>query len=224
MFYLLITGVLLILCILLYNFHVKANRKDKYYGCGWLVLCFFLWVAQIIFHGFTLYYLIIPSINKYNTLITEVAYMKPISINVAKYNNAKRELSKTEALINKVADKYQVQVKVENLNGISIYTAPLSQNVTSFNGLGDIERGSGEKLKNLEALIDKQNILAHELLEMANSQYGEEYYTKLQQLNALRYDLFSGVLVRWFGINPQTDLVLIKNKEIYPVGSVLNAK
>lgn len=150
--------------------------------------------------------------------------MKPISINVAKYNNAKRELLKTEALINKVADKYQVQVKVENLNGISIYSAPLSQNVNGFNGLGDIERGSGEKLKNLEALIDRQNILAHELLEMANSQYGEEYYTKLQQLNALRYDLFSGVLVRWFGINPQTDLVLIKNKEVYPVGSVLNAK
>jgi len=224
MFYLLITGILLILCILFYHLHLKAARKDKYYGDGWFVLCFVLWLAQIIFQYSILTKLILPSINKYNRLITEITYMKPISINVAKYNNAKKELSKTEALINKIADKYQVQVKVENLNGISIYTAPLSQNVTSFNGLGDIERGSGEKLKNLEVLIDKQNILAHELLEMANSQYGEEYYTKLQQLNALRYDLFSGVLVRWFGINPQTDLVLIKNKEIYPVGSVLNAK
>lgn len=210
--------------ILIAILHVKAKRKDRHYMGGWMVLCCFLYFAQLPFHGIMLHKLIIPSVQKYNTLITEVAYMKPISINVAKYNNAKRELSKTEALINKVADKYQVQVKVENLNGISIYSAPLSQNVNGFNGLGDIERGSGEKLKNLEALIDRQNILAHELLEMANSQYGEEYYTKLQQLNALRYDLFSGVLVRWFGINPQTDLVLIKNKEVYPIGSVLNAK
>ena len=222
MFYLLITGTLLILCILFAIKYKIIKNKFKDNGDLWLGLCIASGVIQVFFQT-TLVYVIL-SINRYNKLITEITYMKPISINVAKYNNAKRELSKTEALINKVADKYQVQVKIENLNGISIYTAPLSQNVTSFNGLGDIERGNGEKLKNLETLIDKQNILAHELLEMANSQYGEEYYTKLQQLNALRYDLFCGVLVRWFGINPQTDLVLIKNKEVYPVGSVLNAK
>lgn len=224
MFYLLITSVFLIISTVCLTLTIKKEKQGSDSSIGFGMLCGAFVIIQMLFQHVSLTDSILPSINKYNTLITEVTYMKPISINVAKYNNAKRELLKTEALINKVADKYQVQVKVENLNGISIYSAPLSQNVNGFNGLGDIERGSGEKLKNLEALIDKQNILAHELLEMANSQYGEEYYTKLQQLNALRYDLFSGVLVRWFGINPQTDLVLIKNKEVYPVGSVLNAK
>jgi len=224
MFYLLITSVFLIISTVCLTLTIKKAKQGSDSSISFGMLCGAFVIIQMAFQINNLTNSILPSINQYNTLITEVAYMKPISINVAKYNNAKRELSKTEALINKVADKYQVQVKVENLNGISIYSAPLSQNVNGFNGLGDIERGSGEKLKNLEALIDRQNILAHELLEIANSQYGEEYYTKLQQLNALRYDLFSGVLVRWFGINPQTDLVLIKNKEVYPVGSVLNAK
>lgn len=224
MFYLLITSVFLIISTVCLTLTIKKEKQGSDSSIGFGMLCGVFFIIQMLFQHVSLTDSILPSINKYNTLITEVTYMKPISINVAKYNNAKRELLKTEALINKVADKYQVQVKVENLNGISIYSAPLSQNVNGFNGLGDIERGSGEKLKNLEALIDRQNILAHELLEIANSQYGEEYYTKLQQLNALRYDLFSGVLVRWFGINPQTDLVLIKNKEVYPVGSVLNAK
>lgn len=224
MFYLLITSVFLIISTVCLTLTIKNEKQGSDSSIGFGILFGVFFMIQMLFQHVSLTDSILPSINKYNTLITEVTYMKPISINVAKYNNAKRELLKTEALINKVADKYQVQVKVENLNGISIYSAPLSQNVNGFNGLGDIERGSGEKLKNLEALIDRQNILAHELLEIANSQYGEEYYTKLQQLNALRYDLFSGVLVRWFGINPQTDLVLIKNKEVYPVGSVLNAK
>ena len=179
------------------------------------ILAFFLNVLVCIGIFLTIQF-IIEDIQKYNNTYTEVKFMSPVAIDITKYNNAKTELKKTENLIQNVVGKYKVQVEVKSLQGINIYSMPMSANTTSFQGLGDIERGSGEKLKNLEVLIEKQNQIANNIISLYNAQFKPEYYNNLQNLNALRYSWFSGWFVRWFGIN-EKDTIVVQNQNIYPL-------
>lgn len=155
-------------------------------------------------------------INQYNKKYNQIKFMQPASIDIEKYNNAKSQLKEVQLLIQDVADKYKMQIEIKSLQGINVYSLPMSANTTTFQGLGDVERASGEKLKNLERLIDKQQKLASELINLYNNQYKPEYYTNLQELNTLRYNIFSGWFVRLFGITDK-DTIVIQNQNVYPI-------
>lgn len=164
---------------------------------------------------------VIEDVTTYNETFTKTKIMQPVTIDIVKYNNATRQLATTQNMIKEIMAKYQIQAQVQNLNGVKIYTMPMSASGVSFQGLGDIERGAGEKLKNLEVLLTKQEQIANTLVQMQNAQYKEEFYTLNQQLNAMRYSLFDGWIVRAFGIK-ESDIAIVSNDVYYATGVNVN--
>lgn len=166
-----------------------------------LIIC----VAVLVFH-----------VNETNKLKAQNIHMLPKDIlekNIAVKN---AELNDIKEQIKKAGDKNQFQVQIKNLNGISIYSMPMSANGTSFQGLGDVERGGAEKLKLLENLIKKQKEIANELIQAQKELSREEYYKRNAEIMVYENSIFDGILVKWFSIKSNQNLNLIENRVYYP--------
>ena len=166
-----------------------------------LIIC----VAVLVFH-----------VNETNILKAQNIHMLPKDILEKNIAVKKEELNDIKEQIKKASDKNQFQVQIKNLNGISIYSMPMSANGTSFQGLGDVERGGAEKLKLLENLIKKQKEIANELIQAQKELSREEYYKRNAEIMVYENSILDGILVRWFSIKSNQNLNLIENRVYYP--------
>ena len=166
-----------------------------------LIIC----VAVLVFH-----------VNETNILKAQNIHMLPKDILEKNIAVKKEELNDIKEQIKKASDKNQFQVQIKNLNGISIYSMPMSANGTSFQGLGDVERGGAEKLKLLENLIEKQKEIANELIQAEKELSREEYYKRNAEIMVYENSIFDGILVKWFSIKSNQNLNLIENRVYYP--------
>lgn len=204
--------IFLLFCLCLY-LRIKCKWRFNNNDIGTA----FFWISFILFFAVCVSFLVlIGDVTKTNYLKAQNIHMLPKDIlekNIAVKN---AELNDIKAQIKKAGDKNQFQVQIQNLNGISIYTMPMSANGTSFQGLGDIERGGAEKLKLLENLIEKQREIANELIQAQKELSREEYYKRNAEIMVYENSLFDGILVRWFSIKSNQNLNLIENRVYYP--------
>jgi hypothetical protein len=160
--------------------------------------------------------IVVQDVERVNRLKAANINMIPTSALQDVYDLRMLELKKVQDQILKAFDKNKFQIRLQNLNGLSIYTSPLSSNVTSFQGLGDVERGGAEKLKLLHELIEKQYRLAESIIEAKKALYREEYYQNNASIMVYENSLFDGCLVRWFSIKNSSQLNIVQNSVYYP--------
>jgi hypothetical protein len=187
--------IYIVIIILAMVIAIISNRKDMDFSIS---LVIGLGCALI------LYFIALMSadVQEYNKLTTQIIVMPPIEYDESRYTIVKNELDSVKSIIKDVLDKYQLQVEIKSLDGLSLYAMPMGVNTSSLQGLGDIERGGGEKLKNLENLIEKQNTIANRLIPLATAKFKyEEFYKNNQERIALKYNLFSGWIIRSFGMS-----------------------
>ena len=198
--------VLILFLIFLYLLIVGKLKFDVFMAvCFPLLTLLIICVAVLVFH-----------VNETNILKAQNIHMLPKDILEKNIAVKKEELNDIKEQIKKASDKNQFQVQIKNLNGISIYSMPMSANGTSFQGLGDVERGGAEKLKLLENLIEKQKEIANELIQAQKELSREEYYKRNAEIMVYENSILDGILVRWFSIKSNQNLNLIENRVYYP--------
>lgn len=156
---------------------------------------------------------LISDVNKANTINAKIQLMQPSSIDEVNAKITEEQLKSVQDLIQKAFDKYQIQATTYDLKGIKMYANAFS--VINISGLGDIERGAGQKLKNLEALILKQEELAKQIIALKIKTYKPEFYELNQELHVLKNSAFDGIIVRWF---LKDNIQPIKNTDYYANG------
>lgn len=190
--------ILLIVTILLFLFSLWAifdkSLEEENYAYRLMGACLttftsFLFLLNSIFFCS-------KDLSEANRLNAEIKMMQPASINIAKLKRTEAEYKAISKHIQEAFNKHEIQANTTDIAGMSVYVAPFSAGVGSFNGIGDIERGAGEKLKNLEALINKQWKLAEDLVALEVQTYKPEFYELNQKLHVIKYNLFSGLIVR----------------------------
>lgn len=161
--------------------------------------------------------IVIISIHTTNTLKAQNINMIPKVALQAVYDEKVIQLEKVKAQIEEAFDKNKFQVEIKSLNGVSLYSMPMSTNIVNATaGLGDIERGGAEKLKLLENLISRQYSLAEELVESKRLLNREDYYARNIQIMVLENSIFDGVLVKWLSIKNNSEMDIIENKVYFP--------
>lgn len=190
-------------------FYKTFNYKGDFFFATGMVSFFAVLLLLFMFN------ITSSNIEEANYTLAQIQLMQPAGIDEAKLKRAEIEFNTVSNLIKETFDKYQIQAKTEDFKGFTIYTAPFSAGgIQTFQGLGDIERGSGEKLKNLEMLINKQWQLAEKIIELQATVYKPEFYTLNQELHILKYSAFDGIVVRWF----LRDVKPVYNQEHYANG------
>lgn len=206
--------LLTLLLSFLYYLRIFKGYKfsDGYDPTGFAIIFFPINIAFIISIVVTAY-----SITATNTLKAQNINMMPTSALKAIYDEKVVQLEKVQAQIKEAFDKNKFQVEVKSLNGITLYSMPMSTNVVNATaGLGDIERGGAEKLKLLENLIDRQYSLAEELVESKRLLNREEYYTRNAEIMVLENSIFNGIIVKWLSIKNNSEMDIIENKVYFP--------
>ena len=185
--------------------------KDEMEHAG--IITFFAVVFAVVFT-----YAVAVDVRSANLIQAQIQLMQPSSIDEAKLKRAEMELKAVSSLIQEAFAKYQIQAKTEDFKNIKMYVMPLAGAGLNFNGLGDIEKGAGEKLKNLETLINKQWELAEKIIELQTLVYKPEFYSLNHELHALKYSVFDGVVVRWL----LKDIQPVYNTDTYANGVQIN--
>lgn len=204
--------ILFILFLLsLYAFLHIIFKREFIDGFGLIML-----IIMILAFVFVIFNIVVYDIRETNILKAQNIHMLPKDILEKNIAVKKEELNDIKEQIKKASDKNQFQVQIKNLNGISIYAMPMSANGTSFQGLGDIEKGGAEKLKLLESLIEKQREIANELIQAQKELSREEYYKRNAEIMVYENSIFDGIVVRWFSIKSNQSLNLIENRVYYP--------
>lgn len=159
--------------------------------------------------------MVINDINKVNTLKSQNINMIPQPELEKVYNIKMQELEKVQRLIQIAVDKNKFQIETETFNGLKLYTMPFS--TASLQGIGDVERGGAEKLKLLEALIDKQKGIANEVIAASQALIRPEFYERNTEILAMENSLYDGLLVKWFTIDNNSKINIVYNRDIRPI-------
>jgi hypothetical protein len=156
------------------------------FGVIFCVFCYFTFVVN-------------KHINEASHLNAEILITSSIDVNKVKYETARKEYSSINHTIQEILDKYYPQVIIQDVakGGLFNYTVGGSSD-SSFEGLGDIEKGAGEKLANLNELVDKRHELAKELIAYKEAIYKVEKEEYLQRLYVLKNSFFDGVVITYF--------------------------
>jgi len=192
-------------------FFYKQGRQDAGEQFGIITV-----LALIVAVGFTVP--VVASVMRANLIQAQIQLMQPSSLDEAKLKRAEMELKTVSSLIQETFAKYQIQAKTEDFKNIKMYAMPFAGAGLNFEGLGNIEKGAGEKLKNLETLIDKQWQLAEKIIELQALVYKPEFYSLNHELHALKYSVFDGVVVRWL----LRDIKPVYNTDTYANGVQIN--
>ena len=159
----------------------------------------------------------IKDVDKVNKLKSENINMIPISLYNDVYKFKVEEFEKITAQIEVAIDKNKFQVEVKNLNGVQVHLLPMSSAVVNANaGLGDIERGGAEKLKLLEALIDKQHAIASDLVATKLSLIQKEFWGRNAMIMQLEGSIFDGYWVRLLSIKNTSKPDIVMNNVYFP--------
>lgn len=159
----------------------------------------------------------IKHVDEVNGLKSENINMIPISLYNDVYKFKVEEFEKITAQIKVAIDKNKFQVEVKNLNGVQVHLLPMSSAVVNANaGLGDIERGGAEKLKLLEALIDKQHAIANDLVATRLSLIQKEFWGRNAMIMQLEGSVFDGYWVRLLSIKNTSKPDIVMNKVYFP--------
>jgi hypothetical protein len=110
-----------------------------------------------------------------------------------KLNAQISELRRVQDSIDKLADKYGVNVSIHVQDGLFIRS--LIAQGGNLTGSGEAELANAKKL---EMFINKQNILANQINEKIEQVYGQEFNEFNRQLLRLENDPFSGLIVRYY--------------------------
>ena len=113
-----------------------------------------------------------------NSLKLQNINMIPMSVLEGIYYEKVIQLQKVQNRIEEAVNKNQFQVEIDNLNGFKMYQMPMSSAGTGFQWFGDIEKGGAKKLKLLESLIEKQNVIAEELIKAKIELSRPDYYKR----------------------------------------------
>jgi len=204
---------LLLIILLRFIFKTTVNYENEYN-----IMFSSLGAFGIIVFLFLIIIVISHDITKANELKAKIQIMEPVEINLAVLSRTKEEYKIITKLIKEAFDKYQIQATTIDFKGMTMFASPLAAN--SLNGVGDIERGSGEKLKNLEELINKQWELANKLIQLEKESYKPEFYELNQSLHILKNNVFSGLFVRNFMAK---EIDIVYNKTYYAKGVNLDS-
>jgi hypothetical protein len=159
----------------------------------------------------------IKHVDEVNKLKSENINMIPISLYNDVYKFKVEEFEKITAQIKLAIDKNKFQVEVKNLNGVQIHLLPMSSAVVNANaGLGDIERGGAEKLKLLEALIDKQHAISNDLVATKLSLIQKDFWGRNAMIMQLEGSIFDGYWVRLLSIKSTAKPDLVMNNPYFP--------
>ncbi len=159
----------------------------------------------------------VKDVDKVNKLKSENINMIPISLYNDVYKFKVEEFEKITAQIKVAIDKNKFQVEVKNLNGVQVHLLPMSSAVVNANaGLGDIERGGAEKLKLLEALINKQHAIANDLVATRLSLIQKEFWGRNAMIMQLEGSIFDGYWVRLLSIKNTSKPDIVMNNVYFP--------
>ena len=200
-----------ILSALFFCFYARVKLKwklidgeyDDLSAFGFLFLIIFLISALL-----TIF--VIARVDGINSLKSQNINMIPTSVLEDIYNEKVIQLQKVQDKIQQSFDKNQFQVQINSLNGLQIYTMPMSGAGVGFQGLGDVEKGGAEKLKLLETLIEKQNIIAEELVKAKQDIARPDYYKRNAEIMTMENSIFDGWIIKWLSISNNVDSCIIQ--------------
>ena len=214
---LLIICILLLITILPYVFYKLYKKQTLTYTEESNLTDLKLLVLFCLMAFGLIIILLVRDIQRANKLKAEIEIMSPVTVNLAILKRTELEYAVVTNLIKETFDKYQIQATTVDFKGMTMFASPLAGN--SLKGVGDIERGSGEKLKNLEQLINKQWELADKLIELEKESYKPEFYKLNQSLHVIKHNVFTGLFVRHFMAKK---INLVYNETYYAKGVQIN--
>ena len=202
----------LFLVLLFAIYPVNACIRNSCSRIGKIYIGIFCFLFSIFIY-FT--YVLSKNVQEANKLNAEIQFMPPHEINEEKYNLAVKEYASINNIIQQVIDKYQPQVIIKDIakGGLFNYTVGGSAD-SSFEGLGDIEKGTGEKLANLNKLVDKKHEMAKELITLKGEVYQLRFNEANRRLYVLKNSFFDGLVVSFFvkeEIKPVPNKKLLSN-------------
>lgn len=173
-----------------------AVLKHKYNNKSRIVMILF-GLTFLVFSYFT--YLVNKHINRASHLNAEIMIYSSNEVGKAKYQLARREYREIDDIMEQILRKYLPQAVIQDVvkGGLFNYSVGGTEN-SSFEGLGDIERGAGEKLANLNDLIEKKHQIAKELIKYKEESFTADTSKIEQELFVLKNSFFDGVVVSFF--------------------------
>ena len=202
---------LLIILTIISTITLCHSKEDTTFGIFAFISVILIIASIVGIGGF------IKDVDKVNKLKSENINMIPISLYNDVYKFKVKEFEKITAQIEVAIDKNKFQVEVKSLNGVQVHLLPMSSAVVNANaGLGDIERGGAEKLKLLEALIDKQHAIASDLVATKLSLIQKEFWGRNAMIMQLEGSIFDGYWVRLLSIKNTSKQDIVMNKVYFP--------
>ena len=202
---------LLIILTIISTITLCHSKEDTTFGIFAFISVILIIASIVGIGGF------IKDVDKVNKLKSENINMIPISLYNDVYKFKVEEFEKITAQIKVAIDKNKFQVEVKNLNGVQVHLLPMSSAVVNANaGLGDIERGGAEKLKLLEALIDKQHAIASDLVATKLSLIQKEFWGRNAMIMQLEGSIFDGYWVRLLSIKNTSKPDIVMNNVYFP--------